>query len=75
MLAPEALPERGAVDRERTRTRQRSDRALAIAREIGDRSLESQALNGLGETLLVLDRAVEAASRHAAALPEAQRAG
>jgi hypothetical protein len=52
-----------------------ADRTLAIAREIGDRSLESQALNGLGETLRAIGRAPEAAARHAAALGLARETG
>lgn len=50
-------------------------RALAISREIGDRGLEIQALNGLGETLHARQEPDEASDRHTAALALAGEIG
>jgi len=49
--------------------------ALSISRETGDRGLETETLNTLGETLRALREPASALARHRSALAIAERTG
>jgi tetratricopeptide (TPR) repeat protein len=75
---PGAAGTLGTVRRRQGRLAESADclgQALAISREIGERSVEAEILNALGETLLALGRPREALASHQAALAVASQIG